>query len=318
MVTYNQNNRLIIVEENGTTLGEYIYNGLGQKVIKTANDVTTVFYYDFNGNMIAESDLDGNFTKEHLYRGKGRLALVDVSSGKIYYFGNDRLGTPQIMTDSTNTVVWEGIYKPFSEADVNPNSSVVNNFRFLGQYYDQETGLHYNYHRYYDPKTGRYLTPDPIGLAGGINLFIHSRNNPINAIDPLGLFQKEAKGLFLSSVYLLANASMQIAIEGAGAVTSTVEVIVEDSGNIISSLDYLLPQSIIDDKIKNYRIQYSDWSNEMKDYFQDFIAGGNRRDTFITGTRREVSEIGTINKSLVSEQFSTLIVNFVNLINTIK
>jgi RHS repeat-associated protein len=113
--------------------------------------------------------------------------MVDVLTGNMYYYGNDQLGTPQIMTDSTNTVVWEADYKPFGEAEVNPNSSVVNNFRFPGQYYDQETGLHYNYHRYYDPSTGRYLTPDPIGQDGGVNLFTYVENNPINDYDPLGL-----------------------------------------------------------------------------------------------------------------------------------
>jgi len=56
-----------------------------------------------------------------------------------------------------------------------------------GQYYDVETGLHYNYHRYYDPATGRYLTPDPIGLEGGINLYVYVQNNPSNYVDPLGL-----------------------------------------------------------------------------------------------------------------------------------
>ena len=156
-------------------------------MIKEVDGVTTVFHYDFNGNIIAESYLDGNFNTEYLYNGKGRVALVNVSTGEMFFFLNDRLGTPQMLTDASNTVVWEGLYKPFGEADVNPNSSVVNNFRFPGQYYDQETGLHYNWHRYYDPDTGRYLTPDPVGLAGGINLFLYADGNSVNLIDPLGL-----------------------------------------------------------------------------------------------------------------------------------
>lgn len=61
------------------------------------------------------------------------------------------------------------------------------NFRFPGQYFDGETELHNNWHRYYDPDTGRCLTPDPIGLAGGINPFVYSENNPVNYIDPMGL-----------------------------------------------------------------------------------------------------------------------------------
>ncbi|WP_315856249.1 RHS repeat-associated core domain-containing protein [Burkholderia cepacia] len=62
------------------------------------------------------------------------------------------------------------------------------NLRFQGQYLDRETGLHYNLFRYYDPDVGRYISPDPIGLVGGVNLYQYANNNPISWIDPLGLF----------------------------------------------------------------------------------------------------------------------------------
>jgi RHS repeat-associated protein len=186
---YNQNNQLVQVQDGGV-ITDYAYNGLGQRVLKDVGGVITIFHYDFGGNIIGESQTDGSFFAEYIYRGRSRVAQVDTATGEIYYYQNNHLGTPLMLVDKTNTVVWEADYKPFGDADVNQISSVsgvTNNFRFPGQYYDEETGLHYNYFRYYDPKTGRYLTADPIGQIGGINLYIYVLNNPVNLVDIFGL-----------------------------------------------------------------------------------------------------------------------------------
>jgi len=101
-------------------------------------------------------------------------------------FYNDHLGTPQAMTDASGSLVWQADYKPFGEANV-PTETLLNNLRFPGQYYDAESGLHYNYFRDYDPTTGRYVQSDPIGLGGGINTFAYVGGNPMRFSDPLGL-----------------------------------------------------------------------------------------------------------------------------------
>ena len=65
---------------------------------------------------------------------------------------------------------------------------------FPGQYYDQESGLHYNYFRYYDPSTDRYLTSDPTGLHGGLNTYLYANANPLRFVDPLGLVPAAGAG----------------------------------------------------------------------------------------------------------------------------
>jgi RHS repeat-associated protein len=104
----------------------------------------------------------------------------------LYYVHTDHLGTPQSLTDENQAIVWQAAYTPFGKATILTNT-VENNIRFPGQYYDQETGLNYNYFRYYDPSLGRYITSDPIGLAGGINTYAYVGGNPLVYSDPNGL-----------------------------------------------------------------------------------------------------------------------------------
>ncbi|MFZ5392094.1 MAG: RHS repeat domain-containing protein, partial [Patescibacteria group bacterium] len=82
-----------------------------------------------------------------------------------YFYQNDHLGTPQKMTTISGAVVWSAKYSSFGKAEIDPASTVTNNLRFPGQYYDQETTLHYNHHRYYDSSFGRYMTTDPIDYS---------------------------------------------------------------------------------------------------------------------------------------------------------
>ena len=82
--------------------------------------------------------------------------------------------------------MWSATYDAFGKATVDSASTVTNNLRFPGQIFDPETGLHYNWQRYYDPKTGRYPTSDPIGLKGGVNFYTYTMNDPVNFIDPNG------------------------------------------------------------------------------------------------------------------------------------
>ncbi|MGH7478222.1 MAG: RHS repeat-associated core domain-containing protein [Candidatus Methylomirabilales bacterium] len=104
----------------------------------------------------------------------------------LFYIHTDHLDTPQVLSDDNQAIVWQADYMPFGEATLTKDN-VTFNLRFPGQYFDSETGLHYNYFRDYDPSIGRYIQSDPIGLDGGINTYVYVLNNPTRLIDRSGL-----------------------------------------------------------------------------------------------------------------------------------
>jgi RHS repeat-associated protein len=107
--------------------------------------------------------------------------------------GEDHLGSPRAITDQSGKTVWrwdqqEAFGLNAAQEDPDGDGKRVSfNLRFAGQYYDQESGLHYNRLRDYDPVAGRYIQADPIGLGGGVSLYAYVSGNPLSFIDPLGL-----------------------------------------------------------------------------------------------------------------------------------
>ena len=191
-LSYSSDNRLIAAND-----ADYAYNGLGERVLKNTPTATRVYHYDPQGRLIAELNGGGQVEKVYIHFNNQPFAVIDYSNnpqGELYYIHNDHLGTPQALTNEAATVVWQAHYSPFGKAVVNQDpdldsNPVVLNLRFPGQYFDEESGLHYNYFRDYDPRTGRYVESDPIGLAGGLNTYAYVGGNPISRIDPLGLYQ---------------------------------------------------------------------------------------------------------------------------------
>lgn len=189
-LAYDISDRLTEAKDaQGNTLARYAYDPFGRRLWKETNNTKTYFLYSDEG-LIGEYDSSGAQAKAYGYRPKSTWTTdpVFLKTNNYYYFYQaDHLGTPQKLTDTQGNVVWSARAQVFGATTVDASFTVTNNLRFAGQYYDQETGLHYNWNRYYDPKVGRYITSDPIGLKGGMNTYLYVRANPLRFKDSTGL-----------------------------------------------------------------------------------------------------------------------------------
>ncbi|WKB54340.1 RHS repeat-associated core domain-containing protein [Eleftheria terrae] len=130
-----------------------------------------------------------------LWNGEADPEAAPFTSEEIAFYQCDHLGTPQELTDHNGKIAWAAQYKAWGQAKEAISGAAIkagftNPIRFQGQYFDEETGLHYNRYRYYDPFAGRYLSRDPVGLAGGVNLHEYAPN-PLGWIDPWGLQRRK-------------------------------------------------------------------------------------------------------------------------------
>uniref|UniRef100_UPI0028EB92DD RHS repeat domain-containing protein n=1 Tax=Pseudomonas grimontii TaxID=129847 RepID=UPI0028EB92DD len=185
---YDCQHRLIgITQPNGQT-ASYRYDPFGRRISKTVDGITTEFFWQ-GDRLIAEHHADRH--RSYLYEPDSFRPLVLLEGfgpkdTKPYHYQLDHLGTPQELTAPDGEIVWSAHYRAYGQISRLDKGTIDNPLRFQGQYFDQESGLHYNRHRYYNPDIGCYLTPDPVKLAGGINVYQYVPN-PTGWVDPLGL-----------------------------------------------------------------------------------------------------------------------------------
>ena len=198
--TYNNAGRLDQFFKKGLLKATYTYNAQGQRTRKVKETDTGqkhyVYHYDLNGNIIAETREDGSVRRVYVWVDDRPLAQIkhkqSTNEDILSYLHTDRLDTPRIATNDTQTVVWRWESRAFGnfkiEKDPDGDGTNVNvRLRFPGQFKDGESGLYYNWSRYYDPGKGRYITSDRIGLNGGLNTYAYVGGNPVFWVDPTGL-----------------------------------------------------------------------------------------------------------------------------------
>jgi len=187
---YNNTNRLSLIQQNGSTIMQYKLDGKGKRVRKVpASGSATEYVYDETGKLLYEY-ISPTSSRSYIWADDTLIATVEADSS-IHYVYTDHLGTPRAVTTTTSSTpiwTWPWTQNPFGEKPAS-GSGYSLNVRFPGQYFDAETGLVYNGRRDYEPPSGRYIESDPIGVTAGPSTYAYVDSNPLDHIDPSGLFK---------------------------------------------------------------------------------------------------------------------------------
>ncbi len=182
--TWDYENRLKQASLSGGVTVNYSYDALGRRVQRTSTSSgTTKFVYD-DADVLRDLDVNDATIADYLNGPGIDNKLRQISDGTASYFVADHLGTTRAITDASGSVISTLTYDSFGKVT---GGSAPTRYTYTGREIDVETGLMYYRARWYDPEQGRFISEDPIGLVGGINLFAYVENNPVLLVDPSGL-----------------------------------------------------------------------------------------------------------------------------------
>ena len=188
-LTWNSQYQLVSVSINGVFAESYTYDALNRRVSTTTLEGTTRHVYDNNWQVIADIDANGNVVASYVWgEGIDKLRAVSVG-GSTYYPLTDIQGTVWGYVDSQNNVVARWQYDAWGnvlDEEVSVMTLARLRYRFQGREWSAATGLINFRMRWYDAETGRWLSKDPIGISGGLNLYAFCGNSPIVTVDPTG------------------------------------------------------------------------------------------------------------------------------------
>ena len=188
-LVWNGQYQLVSVSTNGVFAEGYAYDALGRRAATTTREGTTRHVYDDNWQVVADIDGEGNVLASYVWgEGIDRLLAVKIG-GESYYPLTDIQGTVWGYVNSQNNIVARWQYDAWGnvvEESVSVPALATLRYRFQGREWSAATGLTNFRMRWYDSVTGRWLSKDPIGLSGGLNLYAFCGNNPICRIDVYG------------------------------------------------------------------------------------------------------------------------------------
>jgi RHS repeat-associated protein len=177
----------------------YTYDGNDKRVAKSSG---TLYWNGVRGPALAETNASGSTLNEYIFFAGRRIARRD-SSGNVYYYFSDHLGTSKTLTTSAGVLCYDADFLPFGY-EMAYVTSCVQNYKFTGLERDGETGLDHTLHRKYESSLGRWLNPDPAGPAAANpanpqswNRYAYVGNRPTVLTDALGLLSASNACLYV-------------------------------------------------------------------------------------------------------------------------